>query len=243
MKYAHGVQRYIAISHAVRDVLVRDGVPPGRISVVRSCIDPGRVQVGDGAGLRAELGLDPGAPIVGNVGHLVPHKGQRTLLEAIPRVLREVPETRFVIVGEGELESDLKRRARDLGIAGQVIFPGFRDDVSSFLSIFRIFVMPSHMEGLGTAVLDALAVRLPVIATTAGGIPEMIRDGVNGLLVPVRDPAALARALVSLLRDPARAQALGEEGYRTVRREFSVETMVEQTRGIYQEVLDGKRGG
>ena len=239
LKYAYGIHRYIAISEAVKRVLVKDGVPAGRISVVRSCVDPDRLARGSCNGLRAELGIREDGPIVGNVGHMTPHKGQGTLIEAIPKVLQEVPAARFVIVGEGALEPSLKGQARRLGVSDRITFPGFRKDIPSFLSLFQVFVMPSHMEGLGTAILDALAMGLPVVATTAGGIPEMVKDGKNGLLVPPGDPEALSRAIISLLEDPKRARSLGRAGFDTVSREFSLERMVEQTRQLYREVLDG----
>ncbi|MCZ6692245.1 MAG: glycosyltransferase family 4 protein [Planctomycetota bacterium] len=239
-KYAHGIDGYIAISQEVRDVMIRDGVPPDRIRVVRSGVDPGRLSNGNGGNLLSELGLDSNVPIVGNVAHMAGHKGQRTLIEAAPEILRSVPEARIIIVGEGELERSLKSLAHELGVADRVCFPGFREDIPSFLSIFRIFAMPSHKEGLGTAVLDALAMRLPVVATRAGGIPEMIQDGVNGLLVPPKNSSALARGIVSLLKDPVRARALAEAGYRSVIQQFGVDTMVDQTRRIYEELLDGR---
>lgn len=239
-KYVHGVHRYIAISEAVREVLIRDGVPADRVRVIRSGVDPDRLRDGRGNGLLQVMGIGPDVPVIGNIAHMAGHKGQQTLIEAAPEVLERVPEARFVIVGEGELETKLKDLAGRLGVADRIWFPGFRDDVASFLSIFRVFVMPSHMEGLGTAVLDALAMQLPVVATRAGGIPEMVRDGVNGLLVPPRDAGALAEGIVSLLEDPKRARAMARAGYETVRREFDVETMVDQTRRIYEELLHGK---
>ena len=240
VKYSHGIHRYLAISEAVRNVLIKDGLPAERICVIRSGVDPNRVLDGNGTDLLAELSIGADVPIVGNIAHMAGHKGQRTLIEAVPRVLEQVPRARFIIVGEGELEASLKGLSRSLGVEKEVLFPGFRPDIASFLSIFSVFVMPSHQEGLGTAVLDALANRLPVVATTAGGIPEMVTDGVNGLLVSPKDPLALADRIVALLSDLKRADALGAAGFRTVLRDFSVETMVEKTREIYEEVLDGK---
>ena len=242
LKYNHGVHRYAVVSEAVRDVLVADGIPAGRISVVRSGVDPARWSRGNGTDLRGELGLAAEAPVVGNIGNLYPHKGQRTLVEAAPGILEAVPEARIVIVGDGELAGDLRVLAEQRGVDDRVIFTGFREDIARFLSLFRVFVMPSHQEGLGTAVLDAFALRLPVVATRAGGIPEMIRDGENGILVPPKDPDALAGAVIGLLRSPERARALGEAGLRTVREEFSVDRMVADTRALYLEVM-GEEGG
>jgi glycosyltransferase involved in cell wall biosynthesis len=173
---------------------------------------------------------------VGNVAHLADHKGQRYLVEAVPEVLRSVPRARFVIVGEGELEGDLRARAAALGLGARLLFTGFRTDVPAVLDALDLFVMPSHLEGLGTAVLDALAAGKPVVAAAAGGIPEIVEDGRHGLLVPPRDPGRLARAIVRLLQNPELASQLATEGLRRVRESFSVDAMVAGNLAVYREV-------
>lgn len=239
LKYLHGVDRYIAISEAVRRVLIDDGVPAARIAVVPSGVQADRFEGARANGLRRELGLGEGAPVVGNIAHFADHKGQRYLVEAAPRILKARPEARLLIVGEGALRAPLMERARELGVADRVLFPGFREDVPALLALFDVFVMPSHLEGLGTIVLDALASGTPVVAAAAGGIPEVIEDGRTGLLVAPRDPAALAEGVLALLADPARAAALAEEGRRRVRERFSVEAMVEGTLTVYRGLLGG----
>jgi len=181
--------------------------------------------------------MPPGAPLVATVGHCADHKGQRFLVAAAPAVLARFPEARILIVGEGELLPTLREQARALGVEGRVLFPGFRTDVAALLRALDAFVFPSHLEGLGTSVLDALAVGLPVVATTAGGIPEMITDGVHGRLVPPRDPAALAAAMIELLQSPERARALGQAGRARVQAEFTADRMVEKTLAEYERLV------
>jgi glycosyltransferase involved in cell wall biosynthesis len=235
-KYGGAVGRFVAISEAIRRILADFGIDPERIRTVHSGIDLGRTAPGAGVVVRRELGIAPTETLVGNVAHLADHKGQRYLVEAIPSVLSVHPQARFVIVGEGELEHDLKTRAASLSLGDRLVFAGFRADVAAVIDALDVFVMPSHLEGLGTVVLDALAARKPVVATAAGGIPEVIRDGHHGLLVPPKDPQALARGIVRLLDDPDLSQRLGKAGRGRVEKCFSVETMVQGNLSVYAEL-------
>ena len=150
------------------------------------------------------LWLPHHAPLVGNVAALVPHKGQRYLIEAAHLVVREIPDARFVILGEGELREHLERLVHEHNLEKHVLLPGFRTDVLGCIKGFDVFAMSSVTEGLGTSLLDAMACATPIVATRTGGIPEIVEDGVNGLLVPPRDAPALARAIVRLLNDEPR---------------------------------------
>jgi glycosyltransferase involved in cell wall biosynthesis len=239
LKYTWGVDRIVCVSEMIRRVLVADGLPPELLAVVHSGVDLARfVDVPDrSADYRRELGVPPGAAVIGNVAHCADHKGQRDLIAAAPAVLARHPQTRFVIVGEGELLPALKAQAQQLGIADRVLFPGFRTDVPSLLLWFDVFCFPSRQEGLGTSVLDALAMAKPVVATTAGGIPEMIASGEHGLLVPPADPAALGEALAWMLEHRAEAETLGVAGRLRAEREFSVERTVAGTLAQYEELL------
>lgn len=234
------VDRIVAISEAIRDVLLADGIDPRRIDLVPSGVDPARFDGVRPVDLRHELGLPPATRLVANVAHLADHKGQVYLVDAAPRILSACPDAAIIIIGEGELRDPLMARARDLGVAGRVLFPGFRTDVPGILRGIDIYVMPSHMEGLGTAVLDALCCALPVVAARAGGIPEIVRDRENGLLVPPRDPEALAAAVIGLLRDPALARALAARGPATVRDRFGVDRMVDGNVAVYRRLVAGR---
>ena len=168
---------------------------------VHEGIDLGRVEAAPPANLHEELWLPHQAPIVGNVAALVPHKGQRHLIEAAALVLPQVPDARFVIAGEGELRPALERQIKEHHLEKHVLLAGFRPDVLSVHKAFDIFVMSSVTEGLGTSLLDAMACGKPIVATTAGGIPEVVVDGETGFLVPPRDHEAMAAAIVRLLKD------------------------------------------
>jgi len=242
LKYRWGVDRYIAITAAVRDVMVRDGVPPGKISIVHSCADLSRFEnVARRPGLRAEWGVPADAPLVGAVGALVGHKAHADLLDAAALVLRQRPEAHFIILGEGPLRPALEAQARALGIQQRVYLPGERSDVPACLAEFDLFCMSSRMEGLGTAVLEAMAMRRPVASTDAGGLAEVVRDGENALVARAGDSAALAGCILRLLSDRALARRLAEAGRRTVEAEFSAGMMVERTLAVYREVLGAQR--
>jgi glycosyltransferase involved in cell wall biosynthesis len=147
-----------------------------------------------------------------------------------------MPDARFVILGEGELRDALERQVREYHLEKHVLLPGFRTDVIGCIKSFDLFSMSSVTEGLGTSLLDAMACARPIVATRAGGIPEIVEDGVQGLLVEPRDHRAMARAIVALLRDEPRRREMGEAGSERVRTRFTVERMVEQTAAVYARV-------
>lgn len=171
-------------------------------------------------------------PVVGNVARLSEQKGHRYLLEAVPLVLERHPSARFALVGDGELRGELEALAESLGVAGHVEFLGRRDDVPELLATFDVFALPSLFEGLCLAVIEAQAAGVPVVATPVGGIRETVVDGETGLLVPPRDAAALAAAIVRLLDGPEEAARLAASARTRVGR-FSVERMVEATLSLY----------
>jgi L-malate glycosyltransferase len=230
------VDCFICVSDAIRRMLIGDGVPPARAVVVNEGIDLERVDAAPPARLHEELWLPHHAPIVGNVAALVPHKGQRHLIDAAALVIRQVPDARFVIAGEGELRGTLERQIRERKLEKHVYLLGFRPDVLSLHKIFDVFVMSSVTEGLGTSLLDAMACGKPVVATEAGGIPEVVEEGLTGLLVPTRNPEAMAVAIVRLLNDAALRRQMGEAALLSVRERFSVERMVLDTLRVYQRV-------
>jgi glycosyltransferase involved in cell wall biosynthesis len=228
------VDLFICASDAIRRLLLEDGVPAARAVTVHEGIDLGRVEAAPAARLHEDLWLPHHAPIVGNVAALVPHKGQRHLVEAAAIVVRRVPDARFVIAGEGELRSALERQIREHHLEKHVLLAGFRPDALSVHKAFDVFVMSSVTEGLGTSLLDAMACGRPVVATATGGIPEVVADGETGFLVPPRDPAAMADAVVRLLEDEDLRRRMGNAGLARVRRKFSAERMVQQTLRVYQ---------
>lgn len=228
------VDLFVASSNAIRDLLIADGVDPSRAVTVYEGIDVDRMAKIEPVNLHAAYFLPHQAPLVGNVAALVQHKGQRHLIEAVPLVLREVPDARFVILGEGPLRADLEQRVKHLRLEKHVVLPGFRDDVLASIKAFDLFVMSSETEGLGTSLLDAMAAGIACVGTSAGGIPEAIEDGLTGLVVPPRDPESLAAAIVRLLKDQVLRRRMGEAGLARARGLFSVERMVEGTLDAYR---------
>ena len=223
----------IAVSEETRRAYVRQGYPD-RIAVVHNGVD---VAAADANGVRAELGLDAAAPVVAEVGRLCEVKGQRELIEAIA----QVPDARLVLVGAdlergGGFRRALERRARELGVAERVVFTGHRDDAARLLAAADVVALPSWTEGLPLVVLEAMAQKRAVVATPVGGTPEVVEDGETGLLVPPRDPDALAAALRRVLADEDLRRRLGEAGHQRVRERFSAEAAAARVLEIYDEV-------
>ncbi len=230
------VDCFICASNAIRRILVSDGIPEERTITVHEGIDLGRVEAAPPANPHQEFWLPHHAPIIGNVAALVPHKGQRHLVDAAAIVVRQVPDARFIIAGEGELRPALERQIKDHHLEKHVFLAGFRPDVLSLHKSFDVFVLSSTTEGLGTSLLDAMACARPIVATRAGGIPEIVEDDVTGLLVPPRDHEALAEAIVRLLKDPNLRQRYGSAGLTRVRERYSADRMVQETLEVYRRV-------
>lgn len=232
----HQVDCFIAASNAINQMLVGDGIDPARVVTVYEGIDLHRIQAEPAVNIHAEFWLPTHAPVVGAVAALTQEKGHKYLIDAAALVVRDVPDARFVILGEGELRPSLERHIKDLHLDKHVVMPGFRADILSFIKSFDVFVMSSLFEGLGTSLLDAMALSKPTVATDTGGIPEVVSHGETGLLVPTRDAKALAAAISTLLKDPDRRTRMGHAGLERVRRLFSSEQMVEKTLGVYQKL-------
>ena len=230
---------FIAASRAIADILVADGIPPTDIVVVHDGIDVDTVMHAPAGDLHREFWFPRGSPVLVNVGALVPHKGQKFLVDAMARVRRQVPDAQLVIFGEGELRAALEQQIRDLDLQKHVVLAGFREDVLSLTKSADLFVMSSVTEGLGSTVLDAMAMGLAVVGTTAGGIPEAVEHNVTGVLVPPSQSAALGDALVRVLGDPVARVRMGLAGQARVRAEFGVDRLVEGTLAAYVTCLRG----
>jgi glycosyltransferase involved in cell wall biosynthesis len=225
---------FVAISSSITAELVTAGVPPARIAHIPNAVDtevfrPPTSE--ERAALRARLGFGPGDRVVTFTGRLVRYKGLPLLLEVWERLAADDPTGRLVLVGGGghdmhNCEDELRSFVRDRRLEGRVSFTGDIDHVHEYLRASDCFVFPSLNEAFGISLIEALACGLPVVASATGGIPDIVEDGVNGILVPVGDGAALGRALRSLLADPEQAARLGAAGRRTVRERYSVEAVV-----------------
>ena len=189
---------------------------------------------------RREHRLPSGGQVVGVVGRLAWKKGIRYLLEAAPRVLESAPDATFVIVGDGPLREELEAQAQALGIRDRVMFLGSRRDTLELLSGFDVFVLPSVIEGMSNALLEAMAVGLPVVATSVGGNSEVVVDGQTGFLVPAADPGSMAAAIVKLLHAPEMGTEIGAAGKRLVADKYRVDVMVRKIEELYETLLAQK---
>jgi glycosyltransferase involved in cell wall biosynthesis len=249
------IDRLVAVSQAIVAKLEREGrAGLAPVELIHNGVDLARYDHTEACcTLAEEYGFAEGTPLVAVVARLEPEKGHATLLEAWPRVLERVPAARLLIVGEGSLADQLHAQAEALGLLGEpcegdrcvgtrharpgakVVFTGRRDDVPSVTAALDVAVLPSYREALGLVILEAMALARPVVASDVGGIPEMVEDGVTGLLVPPRDPVALADAIVRVLTDHPLADTLGRNGHRLVRERFGVERMVAAIEALYDD--------
>jgi glycosyltransferase involved in cell wall biosynthesis len=230
--------RVVAVSEDLQQfILNRVGISPGRISTVYNGVDISPDQI-DITRCKRELGIDPDEQVVGSVGSLYPVKGHKYLLQAIPAILERIPCTTFLIIGRGELEGHLKDEVARLGLDHKVRFLGLRHDIQELLALMDVFVLPSLSEGLSIALLEAMAARRPVVATSVGGNPELVVDGETGYLVPAQEGALLASGILRLLSDVHLARRFGENGKRRVERYFSMTAMVNGYQDLYSRCLD-----
>jgi glycosyltransferase involved in cell wall biosynthesis len=237
LKYSTGIlDRIICISEAVRAQLVADGVPPEKLIVIPSGVDTRRFAgVRPPPHFRRALGVPSGHLVIGTVAALADHKDYPTLLRAARLVLDEEPDISFVAVGDGPLHREIEALAKQLNLGKRFLFQGFREDIGAYLKIFDVFVLASKTEGMGTSVLDAQALGLPVAACRAGGIPEIVADRETGLLVPTGDPPALAAALLELARDPELRATLGANAKKVVQ-EHDVSRTIEAHLKLYRSL-------
>jgi glycosyltransferase involved in cell wall biosynthesis len=233
----------IAVSHGLADFLASaEGLPRHKTVVIENGVDAELAATAPPRrAARALVGLPADAPILGTVGRLAAQKGQRDLLRALPAIRAAVPGARLVIAGEGPLRGTLEVEARRAGVEEAVHFLGHRNDIPVVLSALDLFVLPSLWEGLPLALLEAMSMSLPVVATRAVGIEETVSDGVEGLLVPCHDPAALARAAARVLGDRHLALGLGTAGRRRVLERHSLAAVADRIDALYRRVLEGDR--
>lgn len=232
--------RIIAISRAVAGVLASDGIPPDRIAVIHSGISLDAIRATTRLDIRGRLGLSPDAPIAVNVGALVPHKGQQTLIDAAQILERVIPELHWIVAGEGVLRTALQERIDTLGLRSRVHLVGHVEQPERLIADADVFVMSSWEEGLGTSVLEAMGLGIPIASTAAGGLPELVGNG-GGLLVPPGDAAALAEAVARILREPELRRQLTERARADVLR-FTDRRMAEEVASVYRSVahsIDG----
>lgn len=232
--------RHIAVAQDGLEIrLRRERVRPDRIVLIPNgvavpavCRDPERA-----LRARREFGLATETPVIGTVGRLVPEKGYVHLLEAVKLARAELPGLRWLAIGDGPLRQELAARTKELGLEDAVIWAGLRTDIDQLLEAMDLWVMSSVSEGLPVALLEAMAAACPIVATNVGGIPDAVGDGREAVLVPSRDPAAMAAAIVGLLRDPERARGLGAAARVRAEARYSIKSVVRRVEDIYREEL------
>ncbi len=234
----------VANSQAVRQVLIADGVPAEKVSVIYNGLDLKRLapQTFSRAETLGLLGLDSETDpprrfisIVANMRHEV--KDHRMFLRAARRVVEVVPDAAFLLAGEGELTDSLRELAAELGIHERTYFLGRCERVAELLSVSEICVLSSKAEGFSNSILEYMAAGRPVVATNVGGAAELIREGETGYLVPAGDDEMMAARLIDLLRDPNRSRMMGEAGKRIVEEQFSCEAQLSRTEDLYERLL------
>lgn len=225
---------YVAISQSAASGLTGVSVPDDKVFVVHSGIDLARLDVDPIA--RSELGVAGDVVLLGAVGALVPIKDHKTLLDAVAVARDAVPRMHLVVAGEGECRADLERQIAALDLGEHVTLLGQRNDVPQILCALDIFVVSSVSEGLGSSILDAMGCGVPVVGTTAGGIPEVVVDGETGLLCAPGDAKAMAAAILALATDAGRRGALGQKGRARVESMFTSEAMAAGNLAVYERL-------
>ncbi len=227
-----------AVSQAVADSVA--GYPGPDVAVVSNGVSCA-VDTEGALAARTELGIGPDTPLVLHVGNIRPHKGHTNLIDAVSRLVKRVPDVVVVSIGGEKNDGDLARvrnQAQTAGLGDHLRFLGRRDDALAFVSAADAFANPSDHEGLPVAILEAMALERPVVATAVGGVPVIVQDDVTGLLVPARDPEALANGLARVLTDRSVATRLAAAGRSLIERDFSLDTMVRRLESIYDQLLE-----
>ena len=233
-RLAHWTDRVVGNSNAVVAFYRKAGIPESRLAMIPSGIGDEEPPAVDPKAVRADFGLSEEAPLVLFAGRLAAQKGVDDLLAALDLVRHVHPDVRTLIVGDGPLRSHLEETAHAFDLDRQIRFLGHRDDVPRLMAAADLVVLPSLYEGLPNVVLEAMRFRKPVVATAAPGTTEVVIDGETGLLVPLRNPPALAQAIRTVLQDPGLARKLGDAGRARVESEFRADTMVARFAELYE---------
>ncbi len=235
-------RRVVAISAAVREVLIDQGVPEDKIALVHSAVDASKwLTPRSRAGLDREFDLPPGQPAGAMVAQFVPRKGHWVLIQALALLKCRGLVPNVVLFGRGPMRENVAALAESIGVSGQIRFAGFRDDLHDWLGAFDFCVHPALKEGLGVAAMQAGAAGIAVAGGRAGGIPEIIEDGKTGILCAPGDAGALADAIARLARDPEAARAMGMLARKRIEAHFSVDAMVDGNLEVYREVVARRR--
>lgn len=231
------IRHRIVLTQALKELLSQRGFAPQGMSVVYNGVDTSfHIPAGSCAKKREDLGLGE-EHLVGMVGRLVEQKGFPYFLKAAAWVKERYSPVRFLVIGGGEEEAKLRKMVLDLNLEKDVLFLGDRNDVAKILSILHVSVLTSLFEGLPFTILESMAAARPVVASDIDGMREIVVPGVTGILVPPRDSEATGAAILELLREPKRAEEMGQQGKRLVEERFSLRNMVEKTEEVYERMM------
>ena len=230
----------IAISNAVARIVEQGGIPADRIHVVPDGVDMHRTVAPATPAVLLAIGIPADAPVVVQVSQLVGHKDPINFVRAVRRLHERIPRAHAILVGDGPLRADVEREVANLGLQKVLHIAGYRTDADALLAAASVATLSSREEGMGSVLLDALAFGIPIAATRAGGIPEVVIDNESGLLADVSDPNTLGDNIARLLTDPALAERLEQNGLERAQG-FSVERMTDRTISVYESVLSGVR--
>jgi glycosyltransferase involved in cell wall biosynthesis len=237
------MDRVVCVSEGQAEKVRRAGVRPHRVTVIRNAVRAERFDRVDPADRLVLEGMFPEAPdlIVGSAGRLSPEKGFGTLVEAAAIVARSVPKTGYIHFGDGPLRETIRRRIEELGLERRFVLAGHRDDLDRFLPHWDLSVLPSFTEGLPTVVLESYAAGVPVVATAVGGTPEAVADGVDGHLVPPRDPTALAEGILNILSLGEDRKRMGHRGRERIRASFTFDSQAARFCTLCGELTDWRK--
>jgi len=234
--------RVVTVSKEITKKMKLAGIDSSKVCLIENGVSLDKYEKKTASdSIRDSLGIKKNIPVIGTVGALTKEKGHSYLLGAIPILAQRFPQTIFLFVGDGRERTSLEKRVSHLGIKDSVIFAGMRKDVPEILSILDAFVLPSLNEGLPMALLEAQAAQIPVVATRVGAIPGVLEDGVTGILIPPKDPHAIAEAIIRILSDKQLASGMAQKGFERVRDNFSSEKMGDKYLSIYKEMIEGNR--
>ena len=235
--------KIICCSKAVQDfVSDNEKINPSKTVIIYNGVDEEKFFVQKNtAAIKAQLGINPQDPVVGTVSSLTKNKGHVHLFQAASLISNFCPSARFLIVGDGILREELEEQIKDLNLGSHLILTGKRKNIPDLLSVMDIFVLPScSREGLSISIIESMAAGKPVVATDVGGIPEAVEDGETGLLVPPRNPGALANAIIELLQNPGKAKAMGERGRTRLKEKFTSKRMLSELENLYEALINQK---
>lgn len=233
------VSHYVAVCNAAKQAAIRRGeVTESNCSVIYIGVPQAEIPKQERDAMRTELGINSDAfPVVGVLANLRDMKGHRHIISALPSLRKHLPDIRFVFAGRDDSDGEIQCLAQGAGVEGSIVFPGFVKDTPRLFAALDVFLLPSEWEGFPVSILESMQAGVPVIATNVGGIPEMIRNEQDGLLIPPRDPAAIESAIVQLVQNFALRARMVKSSDVRYQTEFTVQEMAGKISNLYKKLL------